>query len=70
MDYLHLDIDHVMKDTGKAFLVHVVDGRELWLPKKVISDPEDYKEGDMGEITISIQQWFADKEGIEPVEYE
>lgn len=63
-NYVHLDVQRILKETDRAFLLLLDDDEELWVPKSVISDEGDYNEGDAN-CTISIQQWFADKEGIE-----
>ena len=57
MEWLHLDCDAILKITDRAILVRVVDGRELWLPKSVVADAEDYKEM-QGTITVSVAMWF------------
>lgn len=62
-DWVHLDVDLIKKETDKAFLL-VIDGDEFWVPKSQVSDHDDYEEGDK-DVTMSISQWFADKEGLE-----
>ena len=62
--FLHFDVEFILRETDKAFLLHFDDGREFWVPKSQISDADDYSEGDE-DCTVSITEWFCEKEGIE-----
>lgn len=62
-NYVHLDVDEILRATDKAFLVRCKD-EEIWLPKSQIADPDDYEEGD-ADCTISITQWLANEKGLE-----
>ena len=61
--WIHLEVSEVKAETDKAFLLLTEDGEEFWCPKSQISDSDDYSVGDT-DCTISISQWFAEKEGI------
>lgn len=53
----------VKKETAKAVLfVDSGSAEEVWIPKSIIQTDEDLEEGE--EITISIPDWFAIKEGF------
>lgn len=62
--WVHVDVKKIVKETDKAFLCRLEDGRQEWLPKTQISDPDDYEEGDEN-CTISITEWIANEKGIE-----
>lgn len=69
MEWVHLNVDEILVETEKAFKVQLEStsdgpGKRIWLPKSVIADPNDYNEGDR-DCTISVEDWFADKEGLE-----
>ncbi len=59
--WVHLEDAAVVQQTDAAFLVRYQD-EEHWIPKSQIADPQDYKKGDEG--TISISDWIANKLGI------
>ena len=61
-NWVHIE-GKILKETDAAFLIKVDEGEEHWIPKSQISDPDDYKEGDIG--TISITEWIAEQKGIE-----
>jgi hypothetical protein len=53
----------VIRETAKALLVCLDDGREVWIPKSQIhDDSEIWKPGDAG--TLVVNGWWAEKEGI------
>lgn len=60
--YIHLDVERIARETDMALLL-VIDGDELWVPKSVIADADTYGEGDE-DVTVSVQMWFAEKEGL------
>jgi len=56
--WIHLDVAEIKRDTGKAFLLLLEDGSEHWLPRSVVSDPDDYDQGDRN-CVVSVREWFA-----------
>lgn len=58
-----VDIDAIfIHATDRAVLVRYYDDT-VWIPLSVCHiDPEDAEEGD--EVVVTIQEWFAEKEGI------
>ena len=60
--YVHLDVDTIKRETDRAFLV-VIGDEEVWLPKSLVSDADDYEEGDE-DVCLSVPEWFASKEGL------
>lgn len=62
-DYVHLDVEKVLKRTDKALLVRLEDGNEQWLPLSQVSDEDDYDEGDE-DCTISVTLWLAEQRGL------
>lgn len=61
-NYIHLEADEILLETDNAFLV-LLDEEEIWIPKSVISDADEYNKGDV-ECTISVQRWFAEKNDL------
>jgi hypothetical protein len=62
-----LEIDIVKAATDRAILVVLTEsGREVWIPRFVITDDSavtpDASENDTGILTI--QEWFAENEGL------
>ena len=62
-NYVHLEVEKIVKETDSAFLLRLEDGEELWIPKSQIADPDDYTEGDE-DATISITEWIARERGL------
>ncbi len=62
-EWVHLDVELIVRETDKAFLLRLEDGREEWVPFSQISDPGDYSEGDE-DCCISVTQWLADQKGL------
>ena len=62
-NWVHLDVEEIVRETDKAFLVRLEDGEEVWLPKGQISDAQDYSEGDTN-CTLSISEWIANEKGL------
>lgn len=60
--YVHLDVERVVRETEKALLL-LVEGEELWVPKSVVSAPGEYAEGDEN-CTVSVAAWWAGKNGL------
>lgn len=49
--------------TQRAMLVQLDDGRELWIPLSVITDPpDDLQYGE--KIEIEVAAWFAEREEL------
>ena len=56
-----------VRETAKAYLIRVTDGRDndpRWIPKSVVTDITDgaLKEGD--EVDFFVKPWFAEKEDL------
>ena len=56
--WVYIDIDEILKETDKAFLVRIAD-EEIWLPFSQLADPDDYSEGDMDLEDVAITEWIA-----------
>lgn len=61
-DWFYLDVDRVVKETDKAFLVEI-DGEQIWLPKSQIADAHDYEEGDEN-CGMSVTEYIAKEKGL------
>lgn len=61
--WVHLDVDEILRETEKAFLLRLEEGQEVWVPKSQISEPGIYSEGDR-DATVSVSEWFAEKEDL------
>lgn len=54
---------YAVRETEKALLVRVADGREVWVPKSLIAPGSDVNAtNDEGELAVAA--WFARKEGL------
>ena len=62
-EWVHLDVEEILRETDKAFLVRLEDGREEWLPFSQIADPDEYQVGDR-DCTVSITEWVARQKGL------
>ncbi len=62
-NWVHINVERVVKETDAAFLLRLDDGEEHWIPISQISDPEDYQEGDEN-VSMSITEWIAEQKGI------
>jgi len=60
--YIHVEVDRIIRETDKAFLVEI-DGEEHWLPKSQVADADDYDAGDEG-CTMSITEFIANEKGL------
>ena len=60
-EYAELEIVRVMVVTEKALLVNH-DGDEVWIPKSLIADPDQYARGVYDGMEVA--EWFARKEGL------
>lgn len=47
----------------KAFLCRLKGRKEVWIPKSVIADWEDYEVGDV-DIELAIKDWFVNQEKL------
>jgi hypothetical protein len=62
-NFIHIEVERILRETEKAFLM-LVDDTEIWVPKSCIADAESYEVGD-ADLTVSIAQWWAEKNDIE-----
>lgn len=66
--YVHLDVARVVKITEKAMLVKLACDDESnvgrWIPLSQVADADNYEEGDEN-LTVSVTEWWAKKEGLE-----
>lgn len=62
-EYVHLEVELITKATGKAFLLVLEDGEQVWMPFSQIADVDDYAEGDE-DVTISVTEWIAEQKGL------
>lgn len=62
-NYVHLDVEEIVKETDKALLLRLDGGEEVWVPLSQVADADDYSAGDM-DCTVSVTEWFARKEGL------
>lgn len=62
-EWVHLDVELIVRETEKAFLLRLEGGAEYWIPRSQISEPENYEQGDE-DVTISISQWIAEQKGL------
>lgn len=60
--YVHIEVDEVVRETEKAFLVRIED-EEIWLPRSQVADDADYAEGDV-DCTISVTEFIAKEKGL------
>jgi hypothetical protein len=59
-DWVTLDVKEILKETEKAFLLHLEDDTTLWVPFSQISDADEYGEGDKN-LEMDVTAWFMDK---------
>lgn len=62
-NYVHIEIDAILRETEKAFLVSI-DGEEHWLPKSQIANADDYCDGDK-DCIMSVTEFIAREKGFE-----
>ena len=62
--WVHLNVTEIIGETDKALKLLLDEGEEIWVPRSVVCDADDYALGDQ-ELTISVARWFAEKEGLE-----
>jgi hypothetical protein len=61
--YVYVDVDQVLMDRERSFLVRLADGEEKFIPKSVIRDPDQFELGDVN-CTFDVARWFCEKEEI------
>lgn len=61
-DYVELEDCYIGAVTERALLVHH-DGDQVWIPKSLVEDPEQYEKWDEG-VTVLVKEWFARKESL------
>lgn len=61
LEYIHLDVDKIKKETDNAFLL-VIKDKEIWVPRSLISDADDYEEGDKNCVVSVKEWWWKDKQ--------
>ncbi len=62
-NYVRLDVDEVVRETDKAFLLRIDKENEVWVPLSQIAHSDQYMAGDRN-CTISVTSWFAEKRGL------
>ncbi len=60
--YVQVDVTVIVRETEAAFLIEV-DGEQYWCPKSQVESADTYEMGDQ-EVTLSITEWWAKKEGL------
>jgi hypothetical protein len=63
-EYVTVEVERVKRESqsGLAVLL-VIDGRDIWVPRLVIREPEMVDAG-ATKIDVEIAQWFVEKEDI------
>lgn len=61
-NYVHLDVEEILKISEKAMLLLLEDGEEAWVPLSQIANAEDYTAGDK-KATVSVTEWIAKQKG-------
>ena len=61
--WVHLDVSLIKRETAAALLLVLDNGQEVWVPKSVVSDADDYEAGD-SDCTVSVAEWFAEKNDL------
>ena len=52
---------YCVRETDMAILVDIA-GEEIWIPRSVIADPDDWFDGANGELEI--KEWWAFEKGL------
>lgn len=65
-DYVELELIDVINCTDDAVLVKPRElGENIWIPKSILHpDDRDRVEEIIGNATITIKRWFAEKKGL------
>jgi hypothetical protein len=63
MTFEPFDVDEIVAETELAMLLRFEDGEERWIPKSVIEEPHEVRDGDVN-VRVSIAEWFAKKENL------
>jgi len=62
---IHVDVEEFVQDTGKAVLVKVADGRNVWIPLSCIDEVHREKNRPMNDKGwLLVKEWFANKENL------
>jgi len=67
-DYYHFGVSHIPAESPKALKILIneyngepLDNWDFWVPKSVIIDVENYKEGDK-DCTMCIRGWWVEQQ--------
>lgn len=63
-NWVHFENCDIVGATEKALHVEY-DGTEFWVPRSVVDGGDKLEQGDK-DVSVSIQEWFCEKEGLEP----
>lgn len=68
MEYTCLNVEEIIHETDKAFLVTLEDFQgEFWIPKSLVSSEDmeanNYTKGDKY-CSMSVQTWLAEQLGV------
>lgn len=61
---VHLECERIVRETEKAFLC-LFSEEEHWVPKSQIADEGDNLTVGDTNVTVSVTEWWATKNGIE-----
>lgn len=64
-DRVEIEDCYGVRQSGKAVLVHLPDGREEWFPVSQIDDESEVWNDDT-DGTLIISRWIAQEKGLEP----
>jgi hypothetical protein len=62
-NWVHLDVELIVRETDKALLLRLEDGEEVWIPLGQIADADSYSAGDTN-CTVSVTRWIAEQKGL------
>ena len=62
-NYVHLDVEEIVRETEAAFLLRLESGEEVWMPKSQIADWNELLEGDQN-CTVSVTEFIAREKGL------
>jgi hypothetical protein len=63
-DGVSIDGVKAIRATERALLCRLEDGREIWVPRSVITDDSEVLE-QSDEGTLVVKSWFAEKEELD-----
>lgn len=61
-NYHHLDVQEVLRETEKAFLL-LIDGEEHWVPRSCVANADNYSQGDEN-CTMSVADYICRQKGL------